>query len=218
MAGSLNAQDSKKTFSFKKGQLFDVLFLNAKPNTQDKFDHYLKTVFPVAQKNGYSNLSFYSIGEDQTQGNYHPSAMIFGSWTSLASKQRFVNESKTALPKFHQWRREIWASFNLTYYELQEDFSFTIDSDKVNVVTAYWKKDGKNLNALKRSFEKSLEQYDGGVILTLENGNSPFGYYYNPDYFSITQWDSKEDFYKFQEENTAMDLSSVKHVNQFILD
>ena len=115
---SLNAQSKTKSYTLKKGHVFDVIFLNTKPDTKEKLQHYFKTAFPVAEKMGYHSLPGIAIKGSPTQGNYHPESMIFGYWDTLNGREKFLQDIQKTMPDFHEERRNIWSTFNLTYYEL----------------------------------------------------------------------------------------------------
>lgn len=213
---TMAAQETKKSFNFKKGQVLDIIFLNQKPDKDNLLQEYFKLVFPVAQKNGYNPQSGVSI-EKYTQGNYHPQSMVFGYWNTFDSRSEFLSEIRNTVPDFHKRRSDLWSTFALTYWELQNDLSFEINSDKYNVVTAYWRKDGESLVKFKSAWSQKVKQLGGNITVELTNGASPFGYYYNPDYLVITEWENEAAFKTFYKANLNMDHKAVKHVNQFIL-
>ncbi len=208
---SLNAQ----TFDFKKGEIFDFLLLTNKPEADKHFGKYKETAFPVAMAMSYQPLpSYYGI-TDYTQGNQQPEGFVFGKWENLEKREKFIAEIDKKVLDFHHQRQKIWSYFGLTYYEMTNDVSFTINTKKHNVVTAYWKKDNASFNQFKKQWLKKSHKAGGKIIIELTNGKSPFGYYYNPDYLVITQWESKAIFDAFYRENLKMNHKSVKHVNQF---
>lgn len=213
---TMTAQENKKSFNFNKGQVFDIIFLNQNPDKDDLLQEYFKLVFPVAQKNGYNPQPGFGI-EKYTQGNYHPQSMILGYWNSFDSRSNFINEIEVSLPDFHKRRRDLWSTFALTYWELQEDLSFEINLDKYNVVTAYWANEEASFSTFKNAWVNKAKQHGATLKVELNNGASPFGYYYSPDYLVITQWESEASFKKFYETNLKMNHQGVKHVNQFIL-
>lgn len=214
---NLSAQSAPKSFSYKKGQVLDIIFLNTKKDTEAALDNYFKTAFPVATKYGYTGQGGLGLTENPTQGNYHPEVMVFGVWTSLKQRKDFLVNIESEMPEFHQERRKIWSSFNLTYWEMKDDLSFTVNSEKFNVATLYWQKDEKSFNQFKAAWNNRAKKSGGKEILTLTNGDSPFGYHFDPDYLVITEWDSKAAFEKFHKESLKLNHDAVKHVNQFII-
>ncbi|PWL37831.1 hypothetical protein DKG77_13760 [Flagellimonas aquimarina] len=212
----MTAQENKKSFNLKKGQVLDIIFLNQNPNKDDLLQEYFKLVFPVAQKNGYNPQPGFGV-EKYTQGNYHPQSMVFGYWNSFDSRSKFLSEIKTSLPDFHKRRRDLWSTFALTYWELKKDLSFEINLNKYNVVTAYWANESSSFLKFKNNWNNKAKQHGAVIKVELVNGASPFGYYYNPDYLIINEWENEASFKKFYETNLKMDHYGVKHVNQFIL-
>lgn len=215
--GQAETKPVVKTISLKRGQVFDVLLLNTKKDIGDKLNNYFRDVFPIAENAGYNRLPSLGVLGSPTQGNYHPDAVVFGFWNSKDSRENFLKDVLREIPTFHQIRREIWSSFSLAYYELEQDLTFQVDPEKYNVATNYWGVDESTFQSFKGKWVDEVGKAGGRIVLELGNSQSPFGYLYDPDYLTITAWDSKEAFDVFHKRNLAMDHSSVKHVNQFIV-
>lgn len=217
IAFSVSGFTQSKTlkYSFKKGQAFDILFLILKPNAEGKFKQYIKDYSPIARKYGYHSLKGFPIKGAPTQGNYQPHSMILGYWDNLDLRDKFLQYIDKNNPKFHQDRRDIWSRFDVTYYEMQQDLSFEVDREKYNVVTSYWQKNKKGFQRFKKNWREKVLRAGGTFTLELANGESPLGYYYNPDYLCITTWKSKAAFEKFYQQNLKMDHKAIKQVNQF---
>ncbi len=213
----LQGQSAVKTFSYKKGQVLDIILLNTKEGIKEELDHYFKTALPVATKYGYKGQGGLPLKSSPTQGNYHPESIIFGVWNSLKEREDFLTNIEDVMPEFHQARRNIWSSFNMTFWEMSDDLSFTVNTDKFNVATAYWQNDKEDFQQFKVNWNTLSKKSGGKEILALANGDSPFGYYYKPDYMVITEWNNRSDFEKFLRENLKMKHDGVKHVNQFII-
>jgi hypothetical protein len=161
--------------------------------------------------------SYYSIA-NYTQGNHQPEVLLFGKWENIEKREKFIAEIDKRVPDFHKQRQEIWSYFGLTYYEMANDISFTISKEKYKVVTAYWKDESTLFNEFKTDWLKKSNKAGGEIILELTNGKSPFGYYHNPDYLVITEWENKAAFENFYEENLKMNHKGVKHLSQFALN
>lgn len=213
----IHAQSEASTFSYKKGQVLDIILLNTKADVNEERDNYFKTAFPIATKYGYTGQGGLALTKSPSQGNYHPEVIVFGVWNSLKERKDFLSNIEDEMPDFHAARRNIWSSFNLTYWEMKSDLTFTVQKAKYNVATVYWQNDEASFKRFKDTWVKQSKRAGGKEILALTDGDSPFGYYYNPDYIVITQWDSKSDFDKFYKENLKMNHDGVKHVNQFII-
>lgn len=209
------AQSETLDYHLKKGQAFDILLLTLKPNTKDKVKKYFQDYYPIAKKFGYHPLKGFPIKESPTQGNYQPQSMILGYWDNLDLRKKFLAHIDAKKPIFHQDRRDIWSNFDATYYEMKQDKSFQVHRKKYNVVTSYWQKNKKGFHRFKKNWREKVIQAGGKIILELSDGASPFGYHYNPDYLSITEWENKAAFEKFYQKNLKMDHSAVQQVNQF---
>lgn len=211
-------QDNILTYDLNKGEAFDILLVTTKPASQDTFKEYREKAFPVAIEMGYSFLPGFKIVET-TQGNNQPTGFILGKWQSISKREQFLKEIDTRVPDFHKMRKKIWSLFDLTYYEIKENSSFQLDKSKIIVFTAYWKQDGREsgFESYILQWKEITKQSGGSLVIELTDGHSPFGYYYNPDYVVISQWDNREDFEAFLKKNLDMDTQALKNVNQFIL-
>lgn len=212
----LVAQSQIKNYSFKKGEVLDVLLLSAKPNYDSLFAIYRKTAFPVAMRMSYTPIPGFRI-QTYTQGNFQPESFILGKWASLAQREQFLAEIETHVPDFHQQRRNIFSDFHLTYYEMLEDISFEVNKGKTIVATAYWRSDKESFQRFQKQWLKAVKKEKGKMILSLEEGKSPFGYFYQPDWMIITEWESLAEFEAFQDRVDKLGVVGLQHINQFIL-
>ena len=211
------SQSTSKTYDFKKGEVLDVLIVTTKPEKREAYKRYRETAFPIAIKRSFELLKVFKI-LDNTQGNLEPTGFILGKWNNREKREGFLSEIENLVPDFHEQRRDIWSIFNLTYYEMSQNISFTISTEKFNVVTAYWQKDQKSIKKFKTELDALTKSKNGKVILELTNGISPFMYYYAPDLLIFTEWESKEAFENFHKENLKMNHNGLKHVNQFVIN
>jgi len=216
VGGSLPAQSNVKSYSFKQGEVLDILLLSAKPNYDSLFAIYRKTAFPVAMRMSYTPIPGYRIKE-YTQGNFQPESFILGKWASLAKREQFLAEIETHVPDFHQQRRNIFKNFHLTYYEMPTDISFEIDKGKMIVATAYWQSEDQSFQRFQKQWLKAAKRAKGKTVLNLAHGKSPFGYFYQPDWMTITEWESPAAFEAFQAKVNKLGSDGLQHVNQFIL-
>lgn len=202
------------SYSLKKGQVFDIIFLSTKDSTEALQKKYFSTAFPVAGKAGYNPLKGFGIKQKPLQGNYHPSAMIFGAWPSIEVREKFLVDIVKEVPDFHSMRKEIWSNFDLTYWEIQEDISFDVDRSKFNVVTSFWKKEGASIKSYKNEWLKKSAKEGATKLIQLENGTSPFGYHYNPDFLVMTTWEDKESYDAFMKKVSELDQSAIKLIHE----
>lgn len=217
LSWSAQAQSEIQSYDLKKGQAFDIIFLNTKPATEDLKKKYFESAYPIALGMGYTPLTGFGVSESPLQGNYHPEVMVFGTWPSIQARKQFLVDIGTTMPNFHAMRRDIWSTFFLTYWEVKEDVSFKINPEKYNVVTSYWSNDGSSFGDFKKTWLKALKKSKGENIIELTDGDSPFGYDYNPDYMVITQWDSKAAYDDFYKKSIKLDRSAIKQVHQLAI-
>ncbi len=211
------AQSDTKEYNFKKGEILDLLFLTTKPDTKANFDRYKKTVFPVGFKFSYQSQPGFGI-TSYVEGNHHPSGLVLGKWNSLVQREQFLTNIVKEVPDFHEQRRALFSFFGLTYYEMQADMQFQVRGDKYNVVTAYWKARPKDFERFVNDFKTASKKAGGSEIIELTGGESPFGYYYQPDFLVVTEWENQAAFEAFHKTNKAMDTKGVLHVNQFVIN
>lgn len=209
------AQSEVKSYTLEKGQAFDILLFNTNDEAKETLDRYFKSAIPVAMKSGYMPQKGFRVDQPPLQGNYWPKSVIIGLWKDYDKRVQFIDDIVKEVPDFHEMRREIWTSFNLTYWEVSQDYSFDVNPEKFNVLTAYWSNDDAVFPEFRSEWLKQVEKSGGNKLIGFFKGSSPFGYEYNPDHLTITEWESKEAFDKFNEKIQAMDHASVKHVNQF---
>lgn len=211
------AQSEVKSYSIKKGQAFDILLFNTNAEAKETLDRYFKSAIPVAVKNGYMPQKGFKVEQPPLQGNYWPKTVIIGLWKDFEQREQFALNITNDVPDFHEMRREIWTSFNLTYWEVDRDYSFDVNPEKFNVLTAYWSSDDTAFPIFRKEWLKEVENSGGNKLIGFFKGTSPFGYEYNPDFLTITEWESQEAFDRFNKKNQAMDHEGVKHVNQFAI-
>lgn len=218
---AIKAQPGIKTYALKKGQVFDVLLRTnndqASQATKDRFD---RGVIPRVLKLGYqampSGLYFESVA---IQGNYSPHHMVVGGWKNLKAREHAMQMLISEIPDFHQIRRDLWTTLFASYFEVNEDINFSIMEGKFYVVTAYRHKKKSAYKKFRKEWTNTITTSKGSIILTLENGKSPFtGHFYEPHHFTITKWDNRDRFEEFLSKNRHMDHSSIQYVNQFVLN
>lgn len=215
LVGSLHAQS--KTLSLKKGEALDLLLITNNPEAKDEQSEYFAKAVAVAQRYGYTPQYSSGIKVPPTQGNYWPEVLILATWKVYDDRVKFVTAIEQEYPAFHEMRRAIWPNFHLTYWKVEKDQQVLIHADKFYVATAHWSEEDRQFETFADAWQKEVSKQEGKVVLTMEEGTSPFGYHYNPDLFTITEWASKEAFELFLTKNRTMDHAGVLHVNQFVI-
>ncbi len=223
MSNVLNAQTGgettkTKTITIKKGNSLDLLTAIRNPDTDDALNTYFGHVFPPATKHGFKvDASFVPISAP-TKGNFHTNFVSFMTWPNKESRNSFSKEAEKLSYDYLSERRKIWSVFNLTEYEnLKEDLEFTVSSDKVYVVTAYWVNDTQSFRNAKNNASKKMKAAGGKFVALLGSGKSPSGYLYEPDVISITEWDNSETFNAYlKSTNQEVNDAGTRNVNQWI--
>lgn len=209
-------QSKAKSFDFKKGEVLDVLLISTFPNVGTLFEKYKKTAFPVAFKYTYQPQPGFAI-KKLVLGNHLPVSLVIGKWKSKKKREGFLDNIVSEVPDFHEQRKALFSYFELTYYEMPKDISFSVNSDRYNVASALWGKDKASLTKFYNQWENKIKKHGGKLIIKLTNGKSPMGYYYNADVFCIIEWNSKEAFDVFIKKHPLSSYKALKNVHQFVI-
>ncbi|MEM9930516.1 MAG: hypothetical protein AAF840_11900 [Bacteroidota bacterium] len=135
----------------------------------------------------------------------------------MAKRAATMEAIVAEFPDFHERRRKIWSSFNMTFYPMEASVSFTTDPAKFYVATMYWQEEATGFDRFLTTWKKKMKKNGGTNLLELTNGQSPYGYHYKPDYFVLTEWASRAEFEAFYTQDQALDHKGVRHVNQIIV-
>ncbi len=205
-----------KNYNFKKGEVLDVLLLIQKEGEKESSKEYFTEAIPIAKSLGYEPQPSFKVKEAPSEGNFHPQSLVFGKWRSLENRLESLSFLEKKVKDFHELRRKIWSSFNLTYYEIDEELRFQVDESRYNVALAYWKNED-DLEFFKK-YRAVLERSGGSLLLDLENGTSPFGYLYNPDRFLLVSFQNERDFLRYKKMFSKMNVKGISHFNEFKID
>lgn len=216
----LSGQAQKKdivSYSFRKGEVMDVMLLSTAPDSKDLYEKYKTTAFPVAFEYGYQPQVGFRISK-LTLGNHSPQSIIFGKWKTKQKRESFLSDIVSKVPDFHFQRRALFPYFDLTYYEMSQDINFEINRKKYNVATSFWKGSSGNFANFFKEWKKKVAKLGGKIVIELQDGNSPVGYYYNPEVFCIVEWSDKSKFEAFENKNPLSSYGSLKNIHQFVID
>ena len=216
---NVQAQSRTVSYDLKKGEVFDILFLQDKLNINKDslFGLYVKTLFPIGTEFTFQPVKGLKVNKT-LQGGHQVDLFAFGKWANLEKRLAFIDEVVRRVPAFHDMRRGLWSSLGLVYYEMQEDLKFTVDLEKYNVATAYWlKEENKASEKFLRKWKKICVASGGKIVVQFEEGGSPLGYYYNPDQLFFTEWENSADYEKFIQVFEKLDSSCLNNINEFEL-
>ena len=208
---------SKTNYEFKRGEVLDVTFFVSRSdiNRDSLFGIYRKVLFPIGKEFSFQPIPGFAVKET-LQGGHQPSFMALGKWQDVRQRVQFIEEVVRRVPSFHDMRRGLWHTFYLTYYELNSDLKITIDPNKFNVASALWlNKAGRRGRQFIDAWINLCRSNGGKVVLQLDNGASPNGYYYNPDSFLITEWPGQMEYDKFAKKVMDMNNSMIENINEF---
>ncbi len=211
------AQDKPTVIEYKKGEVLDIILASVQPDSDEEYNHYRKTAFPIAYEYSFELMPVFGIRE-LIIGTSFPSTFIFGKWESIEKREGFLDDITERLPDFHDQRRNLFSYFGLTYYEIEEDLTFFIDEEKHITANAFWKEERNNYSAFLKDWKNSIEESGGKIVLELSNGKSPTGYFYNPDSFIIVEWENVQAFKKFSNKTPISEYDVLENVHQFRIE
>ena len=194
----------------------DLIYLSSQPDTEQLFDHYKKTAFPVAFEYSYQPQRGFAVKE-LTLGMNVATSLIVGKWASKEKREGFLENIVKRVPDFHQQRRKLFEEFALTWYVMPEDVEFSVEASNFHVATSFWQKETSSFNRFSRKWKKELEKAGGKILLELKEGNSPTGYYFNPDVFLIIEWQDRTAFDAFAKAHSLSTYEDLKHVHQVVI-
>lgn len=200
------------TVKTQGAEVLDIFFLR---NINDKhrdslFNEYRKELFPIATEYGYSPIRSFRM-KRILEGSKQPDFVLFSKWTDYQRREKFIDDIVKLKPFFHDLRRSIWSTFDLTYYKMDKDLTFSIDQSRYNVISSLWT-DG-SCAGLGNSLQRDIIAHDGDIVLYLPKGKSPIGYYYNPDHFIISSWSNKAQFDAFTAKRNG--TKCLININEF---
>lgn len=212
----IRAQDKVKSYDFKKGEVLDIILLSQTENPEELFERYKKTAFPVAFEYTYQPQPGFGISK-LTLGTNKAQAFLFGKWGSLEKREGFLANIAKRVPDFHQQRRDLFPYFGLTYYPMLADLKFSVNTSKYNVATALWSNPLKKDVSFFKKWKSEVLKSGGKVVVTLKNGKSPLGYYYNADVLCIVEWQNEAAFNAFAEKHPMAFYEALHNVHQFVI-
>ncbi|MEO1418750.1 MAG: hypothetical protein AAFW00_25950 [Bacteroidota bacterium] len=214
--GCAMGQSKIDTITLKKGEVLDILLLSQYPDKEAALKSYFQTAFPVAKKMSYQPQPGFKI-VDHSQGNHRPDLLILGKWRDVEVREAFLRKIVEEVADFHERRRDIWSYFGLQYFEMQENMSIEIHRDQYQVATAFWLESDEQPSKFYEKWGKVVQASGGHILIELQEGKSPAGYQYNPQFFVITSWKSEAAFRDFQGKIQKIERDNIQHVNELIL-
>ena len=86
------------------------------------------------------------------------------------------------------------------------------------MATAFWLEAGERSSDFYEKWLAEISSSGGQILIELSEGESPFGYQYDPEYFVISSWENKNAFDAFQDKVKQLELDNIQHINEFILE
>ena len=213
----VKAQNNLVQIEYKKGEVLDIILNTIQTDSEEAYNRYRKTAIPIAFEYSFQLMPVFDIVEAKL-GLSVPSTFILGKWDSIEKREDFLKNIVSRLPDFHEQRRNLFTDFVLTYYELEKDISFHVNKEKYNVATSFWKDDEKSYTDFLYGWKDRVEEHGGKIILELTGGNSPTGYYYNPDSFIMVEWETEGAFTEFSKANPLSTYEVLQNVHQFRIE
>lgn len=206
-----------KKIGIKKGQSVDFLAGIQNTGTEEALQKYYAEVFPPAVKNGFKSEGAFITIAPPVKGNFHAAFVGIMSWPNEDGRENFLTEAAKLSYDYIAERRNIWSVFNLTQYSnIDKDIEFTVSSDKVYVISAYWIENAAVFQKERTQSISEMEKAGGKLLVDLGKGKSPKGYLYEPDIYSVEEWDSIESFENYKKSVGSEQINAIKNENQWI--
>lgn len=192
MNSNLSTTHNKQiTIALNPGEIFVSFVTNRKPNTDELFQSYLNTVFPVAMKHGAVPLANLVL-DNVSKGSFGATDFIgLSKWPSVESAMNFSAE----MPEEHlnDLRRPIWNDLKIFANPITEKMNITLMEGKTYEYKLVWRETEED----KRSLT-DITKSGGKIIFSMPvmdyhdlRGNRA------PQFVQLIEWDSAtkaEDF------------------------
>jgi len=214
---SVEEEIKTKTISIKKGQSVDFLVGVMNPEAGKMQEEYFQNIMPVAMKNGFKSELQMLVSQPTVSGKFDAAFGGLMTWPNPESRVEFRNDMKNNPYDYLSYRKKIWPVFNLIEHDnLDQDYEFTVSSDKIYVITTYWIKDESTFNVKKADTPSNIEKAGGEFLITLSDGKAPKGNY-EPNYISITEWSSIASFEAYLKTgDNSIKNSGISKSNQWV--
>ncbi len=152
------AIEKSQTFMLHPGEIFVTFITDRKPNTDELFQSYLTTVFPIAFKHGavpLGNLLYNKVAA----GGFNPTDFIgISKWTTQEGTMAFAEEMPHE--KLEELRKPIWNDLKAFGVPIKEKISFTLQEGK----TYEYKLIYGEVNEIKKSVAE-VNEAGGKIVL-----------------------------------------------------
>jgi len=206
-----------KVISIKKGQSIDFLVGVINPQTEKLREEYFGNIVPVAMQNGFKSEIQMRISEPIVEHGFKATFCGLMSWPNAKSRIGFRDDMENHSYDYLAERKKIWPIFNnIEHNDIDKDYEFSVSSDKVYVVTAYWITDQFIFSNKKRETPKNIENAGGKFLITIKDGKSPNSDY-EPNYISITEWNSVAAFKTYLKTgDNSIENSGISKSSQWV--
>jgi len=211
---------AQQILRFEKDHVLDFLYLNNIAGNEQARKQYFKDIGPIGRELGFQPLTAFRIKKAPTQGNYFPDTLAIAAWKgSMKQRMETFDELIRRVPDIQQRRLEIWSTFNMANYYIEEDTALSFFEDKRYVLTSFWQQDDTFSQSID-DYLRAVKQAGGKVMISLENAASIKGYLYAPEYTVITEWQDMASFSQFhnQFKDKMLKSNGVKHINELHLE
>jgi hypothetical protein len=212
-------QAADYTLALQKGETFCFVSATEMSNVDESvIGRYFSEVFPLATKYGMQDRGAFDIVKT-INSDYPAKFQSFFTFPSPQHKRDFSKEA--TWPELRELRTIAWDNLRILDYDVMEDVTIEMDSDKVYVMVWVWTKPDR--------FDDFVKIKDSLLALEVENGsrivaqfdadkNNPayytLGVEQAPDFVMLTEWDTIEQYDKSR--NSAAVAHTLKGSNTII--
>ncbi len=201
--GSLSANVANAALldmNFKKGEMICIISSSEYPSQRGAVQQYFNDTAQLIES---ENVEF--VGSLQVEkvllGQHPVPGFGFVKLPSKRSKVRLYQDRLNEWQHIRETRPDIWKELRLNDFELQQDTTFSLDTEKYYQLESFWVKQDKE-NEFDTFLNQDLEHRRkvGGRIVQIFGEPDMYdtlGVERAPNAYLITEWDSKEAFNRY---------------------
>ena len=218
LAFSSVGEAKTSNLTLKKNHVADFLFLTDREDGKPHKKQYFADIAPPAIEMGYQNTTAFLIKRHPISGHYFPRVLAVASWPGdWQQRQALFAQLLEKRPDIQSRRFDIWSTFNMVNYEIEEDIDIEFDPNKIYVFGAYWKKNDDTFDGIKNEMLSNIKQAGGKVNFKVGAAHTLFGYVDAPDFSIITEWETQDAFDQYYEQAGLKQQQAVKYSSELYL-
>ena len=188
-----------KSFTFPAGKIIEVALFSIKKGQENKVNQdYFSKIMPVAGEYGLSGAQTFTVIESHF-GTKSAQQVGFFIWDSYEQKEKFNKDPRYL--ELRNIRNEAFDFLYMGYFQVEEDVTYTFDSDSYYDFAAMWL-DMNHAPKLQEYFQHVApiamgDEFGYAPIVKLNPSTECTHGKYTPSFISFAKWKAKDSFKKF---------------------